>query len=257
MQYKFSVSKIKLKQIGVIKKEINTVASTTINWQSNTQKEYDTNGVAQDEFKLTEDLTITIAYLTDVNFDTTLIKGELYDIVFEAGVSGGGIAATLANCKLVGFAQRGVQDAFNTTTLTFHKLDEIDSSLYDAVIKQRVKFGSIYLGDSAFVIPEYQGNVHPLIVPTALGLLVRSTNDLGGGQLNIKVNGYIKKNTRLELEQHLINLYGLLETGSETLTIEYGASSYTITNCYWINGRPDSNKNNFTHFEMDFVKSAY
>jgi hypothetical protein len=115
----------------------------------------------------------------------------------------------------------------------------------------------IYMGDSAYIVTTYTGNVQPLIIPTALGVLVRSTQSLGGGQFSIRVRGYVKKDTRLEIEQYLINLYQQLTTNTGTLTIEYGATSYTIDNCYFESGSPDAHNKDHTSFELSFVKSAF
>jgi hypothetical protein len=103
----------------------------------------------------------------------------------------------------------------------------------------------------------YEGNVQPLIIPTALGVLVRTTQHLGGGQLSINVSAYAKKSTRLELEQYILNLYISLAVGPETLTVEYGATSYTIPNCVFARGTPAGSNKVYGNFSVDFIKSAY
>jgi|GEM_PF-2053253 len=254
--FKFSVGKVLLKQGGVLKKEIVPTTDISIDYAITTHKEYGTQGEITDETKDTETLTITISYSTDI-YDTALVKGEDYDIFFETGHDGGGVAVTFADCRLTGYSVRTAQSEFSITTLTFSKRGAIDAVPGEEITKQKVKFGSVYIGDSASVSPSYSGNVQPLIIPTALGVLIQSTSDLGGGHLTIRVNGFVKKDTRLELEQYLINLYSLLATGKDTLTIEHGLTSYTIPNCYWSGGSPGAGNRQFTDFELTFVKSAF
>lgn len=254
--YKFSVGKVLLKQNDVLKKEIIPTTDISIDYAITTHKEYGTQGEITDETKDTETLTITISYSTDI-YDTTLVKGEDYDIFFETGAYGGGVAVTFADCKLTGYSVRTAQSEFSITTLTFSKRGAIDAEPGEEITKQRVKFGSVYIGDSASISPSYSGNVQPLIVPTALGVLIQSTSDLGGGHLTIRVKGFVKKDTRLELEQYLINLYSSLSPGKDTLTIEYGLTSYTIPNCHWSGGSPGAGNRNFSDFECTFVKSGH
>lgn len=261
MNYKFSVGKVKLKQNEVLKKEIIPTTEISMDYDISTSKKYDDKGNVVDEFKETKELTITITYATDT-YDTDLIEGSDYDIFLELGANQGGLEVTFANCKLTSYSVRTSQSEFATTTLTFSKHGEIDSIPGEEIAKQKVKFtkeggGEIYIGDSAFVVTSYSGNVIPLIIPTALGILTQCTKDLGGGQLEVKVKAYVKQDTRLELEQYLINLYSQLSTHKGTLTIEYGLMSYTIENCYWNSGAPDSNNKNYTDFELSFIKSAY
>lgn len=254
--YKFSVGKVELKQNDVLKKEIIPTTEISIDYDISTHKEYGPQGEVTDEVKETETLTMTISYATDT-YDITLIKGENYDVFFETSDAGGGIAVTFADCKLTGYSVRTAQSAYSITTLTFSKKGAIDATPGEEITKQRVKFGATYLGDSAYVSTSYAGNVQPLIIPTALGVLIQSTSDLGGGHLTIRVNCYVKKDSRLELEQYLINLYNLLSTGKNTLTVEHGVTSYTITNCYWSGGSPGAGNRNFTDFELAFVRSGY
>jgi len=255
MTYKFSVGKVKLFQNGVLKKEIIPLTEISIRYSLTTHQERGPDGELIDEFKDTESLEVSFAYATD-DYDLNLIKGEDYDITFEQTTEGRGISVTIASCKLTGYELTTTQNSFATTRVTFSKKGAIDSSPGEEPTKQKVKFGSVYLGDSAIVNTSYDGNVQTLIIPTALGVLIRSTQDMGGGALKITVRGYVKKDTRLELEQYLINLYSQLSTGKQDLTVEYGASSYTIPNCYWVSGRPEGDKT-YSNFTLEFVKSAY
>ena len=256
MVYKFGIGKLKLKQSGTTIKEIIPATEISIDYRLTTKREYNESGVAIDELKEEEQLTLTCTFASNA-YEPSIIQGDIYDLVLETGVSGGGIAATIANCKLTGYNIRETHDQFSVTTITFSKIGAIDSAPGASITKQRVKFGSVYLGDSATITPSYDGNVQPIIIPTALGILIQSTGVMGGGSLSIGVSGYIAKTTRLELEQYLINLYSSLSTGAQTMTIEYGGTSYTISNCYWQSGRPEVGKLNHTNFELTFIRSAY
>ena len=103
----------------------------------------------------------------------------------------------------------------------------------------------------------FEGNVNPIIIPTALGIIAQSTHAMGGGQLNITVNGYVKKTTRIELEQYLVNLYTTMSTEAGTITVTYGGSSYTLTNCYFRSGSAGSSGKVYSSFSLEFIKSAY
>jgi len=254
--FKFSVAKVELKQGAVSKKEINLTTDISIEYDMSTVKKHGQDGLVQDEFSDTKQINISLTYAPE-DIEPTLIKDEDYDLHFTTGANSGGIAVTLADCKLLKYSVIQSQSGFAMTTLIFSKKNEMNSVVGASITKQRVKFGSNYIGDSAYVNVNYVGNTQPIIVPTALGVLIQSTSDLGGGQLEVRVRGYVKKDTRLELEQYLINLYNTLSTGSGTLTVEYGATSYTITNCYWRSGSPDISNKNFTDFELSFIKSAY
>jgi len=261
VDYKFSVARLELKQGGTLKKIINLTTEINIGYETSTNKKFGGNGVVQDEFTDTKQLTISVTYITD-DFDISLIEGEEYDLFFLTGVGGGGIAVTLANCRLTKYEVTETQSEFATTILTFSKTGIISSIPGDSITKQTVEFtkeggGTIFIGDSAYVNISYIGNTQAIVVPTALGILIQSTQKLGGGQIDIKINGYIKKNTRLELEQYLINLYSQLSTDIGTLTIKYGLTSYTIPNCYWRSGTPEFNNKNYTDFELTFIKSAF
>jgi hypothetical protein len=255
MLYKFSVGKIKLNVGATTYKTIIPNQSINIAYSLSTTKKLNESGQPIDEFTEEETITITVVYATDT-FDVNLMKGNSYDLVMEVGGEGGGIAATLYNCKCIGCEIRTSQDEFSTTQLTFSKRGAIDGVTGEPT-KQRVKFGSTYLGDSATVNPTYQGNVQSIVIPTALGILIRTTTDMGGGQLGITVSGYVKKTTRLELEAYLISLFTALSTAKGTLTIEYGLTSYTITNCAFVAGKPSAGTKNHTDFEIEFIKSAY
>ena len=262
--YKFSVGLIELKQGGTVVKTIAPIKDTEIRYSVTKMFKYDDNGNITDEF--TEEITtdITVSWYPDESFDTSLcVNSEAeYDIVFTTS-GGHGISVTLASCKVKEYVVTTTQSEFAVATLTLSKLGKIDSTPGGGEpTKQKVKFsqvggGDVYIGDSASVSISYAGNAQSIIIPTALGVLLRSTGAMGGGQLSIKVNAYAKKNSRLELEQYLINLYSLLLTEEGTLTVEFGGSSYTISNCVFMTGSPDTGNKSFSDFELEFMKSAY
>ena len=256
MDLQFSVGQVKLKQSSVTKKTIVPLTSVSLNHEVATSTAIREDGIITDIFKEEEKTTITMSYAAE-SFDTTLIAGADYDIYFEAGTPGHGIVATLASCKLTSYDLKQTQDGFAIATVVFLKKGPLTDAPGTSITKQRVKFDSTYLGDSAFVTPIYSGNVQTYILPTALGVLVRSTSDMGGGELKLTVSCMVEKTTRLELEQYLITLYGALSTGSKTLTVEYGATSYTITDCKWVGGSAAGGSKKHSEFSLEFIKSAY
>lgn len=259
--YKFSVSKIILKQSEVTKKTIIPISDISIDYDISTTKKYDEDGRVIDEFTETKTLIIDLSYAADI-YDITLAEGNEYDIYLETGANGGGLEVTFANCKITKYTVEMAQDAITIASLTFSKKGDLTDSPGDSITKQTVKFskeggGTLTIGDSATVDTAYDGNVNALIMPTALGVIVQSTKDLGGGSVKITIGGYIKKDTRLELEQYLITLYSQLATEKGMLTVEYGLSSYNISDCYFVSGSATTNKKNYTDFTLEFIKSAY
>ena len=260
MTYSFGIGKVELKQSSVVIKSILPTKNIQINHNVTTSKELDADGVVTDMYVEEESTNITIAFAGD-NFDADLAVHDEYDLVFTT-VNSRGISVTLANCSLTSYTVTSSQGDFVTGVLTFSKIGGIDDAAGTTPTKQTVKFtkiggGTVYLGDSAYVNTSYQGNANSFIIPTALGVLVQSTNDLGGGQLGIQVSCTVNKATRLELEQYMITLYSQITTESGTLTVEYGLSSYTIASCYWVNGSPSGSNKKHTTFSLSFLKSGY
>ena len=254
MVYHFSVGQLTIMQGLSVVKTITNARNINVEYSVTEHLEYNSEGEVTDSVRDTETLTITADW-ADVGFDLTLAVDQKYDVVLQPSTTGKGIAAiTFNNCKLSRYTTRSSQADYVICELGFTKIGPLDNS---ATVSQRVKFGSIYLGDSATVNTTYEGNVQPLIIPTALGVLVRTTQHLGGGQLSINVTAYAKKPTRLELEQYILNLYISLAVGPETLTVEYGATSYTITNCVFARGTPAGSNKVYGNFSADFLRTAY
>jgi len=257
MLYKFSVGDLIFKQSTTVIKTVDNARSINIEFNITTHKETDAEGVTTDETVDEQTLTITAEW-TDVGFDSTLAQGEYYDITLQPSVKGTGMAfVTFARCRLTNYSVRSAQGEFVIVSVSLTKTGPLDSTPGTEPTKQKIKFGDVYLGDSATLTVGYDGNVNTLVIPTALGVLVRSTQAMGGGQLSISVSGYVKKNTRLELEQYLISLYTLLDPNPNTLTVEYGLTTYTVPNCYFSRGSAGSSGKVYDNFSLEFLKSAY
>jgi hypothetical protein len=262
--YKFSVGKVKLNENGVLVKEILPLRDVEFRYDVTTVRKIGADGVPLDEFKQEERLIVTLSYAAN-SYELATFKDKELDLSFEAGAQGHGILVTIANCKLIGYTLRQTSATYAIAQLTFSKRGEIGGAplgLGEEPTKQTIKFGSdgdgwVDIGDSAHLLTAYIGNAQSLIIPTALGVLTRTTEEMGGGQLNITVRGYVKKDTRLELEQYLINLYAALATDVQKLKVEYGATSYTIDDVCFVSGRPDVGLNNYSDFTLEFMKSAY
>ena len=257
MNYSFAVGQLIIKSGLTTVKTISNARNINVEYTISTHNEIGADGVVTDSVVEEESLVITAEW-SDTGFDATLAVGTYFDMVLQPGYNSSGIAAiTFARCRITGYSVRSAQGEFVICQLTMTKTGPIGAATGVSPTVQRVKFGSTYIGDSASVTTGYDGNVQALIIPTALGVLLRTTQDLGGGQISISVHGYVKKATRLELEQYLVNLYLLLSTSPGTLTVEYGLSSYTVTNCVFTRGSSDGGNKLYGNFTIEFLKSAY
>ncbi len=258
--FKFSVGTLTLKQSSTVKKAITVAKDITIDYKINTHKEYGAEGQVVSEEVETEDFTCTCDFIED-SFDTSLDIGAYYDIYLGLGGKDGstGLALTLANCRITGYNVKTSQGEFKTSTLTFSKKGKLTDAAGATVAQQTVTFGTANtaIGDSASVDVSYDGNVQEFIIPTALGIGLMSTSYLGGGKLNITVKGYVKKNTKIEIEQYLINLYTTLQTTPGDLIATYRGSHYHITNCCFVRGSAGSGGAKYVNMTLEFIKSAY
>lgn len=260
--YKFSVGKVTIKEGATTIESVTPLRDIDIKYDVATSKKLGPDGIPTDEFVEEERISVTIAYATESGVNLSNLKNKELDLYFEAGDPGHGVSVTIASCKLSNYSYKQSQSEFTIVTCTFSKASgDIDSSPGATATKQKVYFGEVgswvQIGDSAYVNTSYSGNAQSIIIPTALGVLIRSTATMGGGQLKIDVNGYVSKSTRLELEQYLINLYAGLSTGKKSLKVEYGASSYTIDDVYWESGSPQASNKKYGDFTLSFIKSAY
>jgi hypothetical protein len=255
MNYKFSIGKVTIKNGVSTVKEIIPLQDVNIDYSLTVHEESNPDGLVTSESTDSKKTTINFSYST-TSTDISLISDIDYDLVFEAN-GDRGLEVTLAGCRLTGYTLKEAQANFVIVTLTFTKKGAIDSAPGSSPTQQTIQFGSTYIGDTASLITSYRGNTKAIIVPTLLGVLMRSTADLGGGQQEIHVKAFKKCSSRLELEQYLLTLYASLSTGSNTLTITYGGSSYTITKCYWNDGSPEGNNKTYGNFDLTFIRSAY
>jgi hypothetical protein len=256
MEYRFSVGSLELKIGSSSVKIIEFAKDITIDYKINTHKEYGPEGQVIDEEVETEDLTITAEFIEPA-WDTNIDIGVYYDLVLSPGPANSGLSITLANCRVTGYNIKSTQGEFVTSSLTFSKKGKVDDAPGSTVDKQVIKFGEVYLGDSATLDISYDGNISTHIIPTALGIITRATEYMGGGQLNIQARAYVKKETRIELEAYIISLYSLLDPGENTLTVTYGGSSYTVPKCVWAKGGNIGTAAKFGNFTLEFIKSAY
>jgi hypothetical protein len=258
MVYSFSVGNLVLKQSGATIKTIEFARNIALDYRINTHKEYGPEGQVTSEDTETEDLTVNCDFL-EATFDTGLDVGAYFDIYLSLGGPDGttGISLILANCKVTAYSIKSAQGEFVVSTFTFSKSGKLEDIPGSTAAVQTVKFGSIYIGDHASVNVSYDGNVIDYILPTALGIKMMSTGYVGGGKLGITVNGYVKKESRIEIEQYLVNLYTTLSTTADTLTVTYGGTSYTLTNVCFVRGSSSGGTGKYSNFSLEFLKSAF
>lgn len=121
---------------------------------------------------------------------------------------------------------------------------------------KRIKWKSIELGDYGYVNFDYQGNVDVQVIPRAKGVKIRSTTEMGGGQLGITVNCLVAKNSRLALETYFAGLDSLLTLNTEgTLEISDENGTLTLTNCFLESFSQSGEDLKVNQFTFKFVKS--
>ena len=258
MIYKFGIGRAKLTALEtVLVKEIETATNIEFDYNVTESQQLGPEGEIQDTFKEEEKTSLTIEFADDI--DTDLILGQRYDIELTPGVEGGGFTSIdLTNCRLTGYNVKSTQGQFVIVRVTFTKIGAIGSSNSDPTADlQTIKFGSIYLGDSAYLTSSYEGNVVSRIIPTALGTIFQTTGQTGGGKTTIKVTARVKKDTRLLLEAYVTNLFSSLSTDEETLTIEQSGDEYTLTNCVFVTGSMNGDYKTHTEIQLEFQKSSY
>lgn len=117
----------------------------------------------------------------------------------------------------------------------------------------RIKWKSISLGDHAYLSSSYTGNNDLRIVPRGKGIIVRSTDEMGGGYLTITVKGVVARSDRKTLEQYFLNAdssFNLTEPGDLTLD-----DDVTITDCYLESFDQDDDDHKANTFTFRFIKS--
>jgi len=259
--FKFSVGKVTIKEGDTILKTITPLTDVEFRYSTSRERKTDAEGNVTDEFETTKTYEITISYATSDDIDLQTLEDKTLDLYFETVNGERGMDFTFASCTVSDYSYRQAQDQFTIVTITFSKQGPLDSTPGEEPVRQKVYFGEtgnwVQIGDSAYIVPSYTGNAQSLIIPTALGVLIRSTATLGGGALTITVRAYVSKDTRLELEQYCLNLFSQLSTGKKSLRVEYGGSSYTISDCYWVDASVSSENKLYTELTLKFIKSAY
>lgn len=117
----------------------------------------------------------------------------------------------------------------------------------------RITWKGISLGDHAYISFAYSGNADVRIVPRAKGVIIRSTEEMGGGVMSIVVRGIKVEDTRLALEQYFGQIDATLDlVAPGTLVI---GGTFTLTNCYLesLDQNEDDLKSNT--FTFKFLKS--
>ncbi len=117
----------------------------------------------------------------------------------------------------------------------------------------RVTWKSVSLGDHAFVSFSYEGNTDVRIIPRAKGVLIHSTEEMGGGKLTITVKGIKAEENRHALEQY----FGQLDTSLDfndkgDLVID---GTFTLTDCYLESFDQDESDLKANTFSATFIKS--
>lgn len=117
----------------------------------------------------------------------------------------------------------------------------------------RVTWKDVSIGDHAYVSFSYQGNNDVRVIPRAVGVVIRSTSEMGGGLLTITVRGVKAEDTRVAVEQYFSAAHGtfnLTEPGS--LVID---GSLTLTDCYLEAFDQDDQDLKSNTFTFRFIKS--
>ena len=120
----------------------------------------------------------------------------------------------------------------------------------------RVTFKGVPLGDHAVVNTDYDGNVTTRIIPRGKGVKIRSTEENGGGVLNITIRGAISRSKRVTVEEYFLdiddtfdpNVPGDLIITSEDIVV-------TLTDCYLKSFNQGEGHNKLENFTASFVKS--
>jgi len=123
---------------------------------------------------------------------------------------------------------------------------------YAPRIKFIVDSNEYDLGQMAWMNPTFEGNVMTRIIPRARGVQIYSGDEMGGGLIRITVGAFKIANSRLEIEQYLINLINNIANKKGTLKIE---NTLTLDNCSVVSIRPSEENNRWSHFTIEFVKS--
>lgn len=113
----------------------------------------------------------------------------------------------------------------------------------------------ISLGYHEWISYSYEGNTVSKIIPRAKGVVLYSGDEMGGGTLKIKVQVFIVKDTREELEMYILDLIQNCANTIGTLVISRGALTETLTDCYIDSIAMPDDCNKTATISMEFTKS--
>ena len=124
------------------------------------------------------------------------------------------------------------------------------------VSTNRVTWKDVVIGNHSFVSFSYMSNNDVRVVPRAKGVIIHSTQELGGGYLVITVSAVVAKDTRIELEEYFNNLDSTFDlTVSGTLEIVVGETTVTLSDCYLDGFDQEQNDAKINNFTFKFIKS--
>ena len=253
-EYAFSIGSMVLKQATVTKKTIAYAKNIAIDQKVSTTKQYGPDGTTVIETVDTEETIITADFVEKA-WDTTLVVGASYDLELLPGALNTGIALTLTTCKLTGYTVRESHADYVLGSLVFSKLGTITGG--GTPLVEQAQFGSIYLGDSATVNSSFEGNMTSIIIPRALGALIRSTYQNGGGVSRITIEATKNDVNSFLLEQYWLGLVSQLSPSTATITVTYNTTSYTLTNCRLVSFSTGEIKAKSSKATFEFIRSAY
>lgn len=78
-----------------------------------------------------------------------------------------------------------------------------------------------------------ESNPQSKVIPRARGVAIYSGEEMGGGLLRIKLQIFIEKTTREELESYIYDLMVSIINTKGTLTVSRGDNTLTLENCYF------------------------
>jgi len=121
---------------------------------------------------------------------------------------------------------------------------------------KRVKFTvdsvDYNLGYYEWITESYNGNTQTRIVPRAKGVKLWDTEELGGGELTIRVDVFITSTSRLNLEQQINTLITNIAGKKGTLTID---DTLVFTDCAMQSLQPSGDVLKDSYFTIIFIKS--
>jgi hypothetical protein len=121
---------------------------------------------------------------------------------------------------------------------------------------KRIKWKNVELGDYGYAMFDYEGAPDVQVIPRAKGVQIRSTEEMGGGLLNITVVVLAAKDNRLSLESYVYGLDALVELNEVgTLEIADENGTLTLTNCHLTSFNQSSEDLKVNQITFKFIKS--